>query len=209
MDCKGLKIVVHKITRKTSKIIVSSNQDSTEVKNDLNGRTGMVLVRCLRKAIYWRFGRQGEIRSRFQVSDIEGRGTYQRSQVEGGTDLTPPSWHQGDWGRAQVRREHIRGQWVNKEEEWRVVLGGYRRQGNPIRNKLFTDTSKSPESVFCACFFDNTGTLSLSGSTCIMLYLDLIEFPRLPTRFTQPPYLRYQENPVMIQGKGGRPNPGP
>ena len=72
-----------------------SNQDSTEVKNDVNGREGMVLVRCLRKAIYKSFWRQGEIRLRFEVADIEGRGTYQRSRVKGGTDLNPPSVKMG------------------------------------------------------------------------------------------------------------------
>ena len=56
------------------------------------------------------------------------------------------------------------------------MSGGYRCQGDPIRNGLFTDTSKSPESVFCARFLDNPGTLYLLGSTCIMLNLDLIEF---------------------------------
>ena len=90
-DCKGLNIVVHKITQRTSKIIVRSNQDSTEVKNDVNGRKGMVSVSSLGKEIYGRFWHHEEIRLRFQVSDIEGRGTYQRSRVEGGTDLTPPS----------------------------------------------------------------------------------------------------------------------
>ena len=30
-----------------------------------------------------------------EVADIEGRGTYHRSQFEFGTDLTPPDLHRG------------------------------------------------------------------------------------------------------------------
>ena len=55
IDCYGLKIVVQKKTQRTSKIVVRPNQDSTEVKNDVNGREGMVSVRCLRKAIHGSF----------------------------------------------------------------------------------------------------------------------------------------------------------
>ena len=82
---------MHKNIGRASIVFVRSNKDSTEVKNDVYGRTGMVSVRSLEKEIYERFWRQGEIRSRFEVSDIEGRGTYQRSRVEGRTDLNPPS----------------------------------------------------------------------------------------------------------------------
>ena len=57
-----------------------------DIKIDVNGK---VLIRCSGKAIYGRFWRQGEIRWKVEVADIEGRGTYHMSRVEGGTDLTP------------------------------------------------------------------------------------------------------------------------
>ena len=56
------------------------------------------------------------------------------------------------------------------------MSGGYRHQGNPIQNGLFTDTGKPPESVFCAPFLDKTGTLSLLESVFTATYLDWIEF---------------------------------
>ena len=57
------------------------DQDRIYVKSDFNGR---VSIRCSGKAS---MGDQVE----GEVADIEGRGTYNRNQVEGGADLTPPS----------------------------------------------------------------------------------------------------------------------
>ena len=81
-----------------------SDQGGIDFKNDVNGREEMVSIRCLGRAIYGRFWRQGE----------------------------------------------------------------------PIRNGLFTDTSKPPESVFCANFLENPGTLSLLGGPCTLPNLELI-----------------------------------
>ena len=66
-----------------------SDQGGIDVKNDVNGREEMVSIRCLGKAIHGRFWRQGDIRWRVQVDEIEGRIIYQRSRFEGGTDLSP------------------------------------------------------------------------------------------------------------------------
>ena len=51
----------------------------------------MVLIRRLGKEITGRFRCQGKIRLRVEVAGIEGRGAYQRSRFEGGTDLIPPA----------------------------------------------------------------------------------------------------------------------
>ena len=51
----------------------------------------------------------------------------------------------------------------------------YQRQGDQIRSGLFTDTSKTTVSLFCAHLLDNPGTLSLLGGACTMTYLDLIK----------------------------------
>ena len=80
----GLQIVVQKNTRRNSKTFVMSDQGGIDVINDFNGREEMVSIRCLGKAIYGSFWRQGEIRWRVQVGDIEGRIIYQRSRFEGG-----------------------------------------------------------------------------------------------------------------------------
>ena len=72
-------------------MFVRLDLDDIDVKNDVNGREGMVSIRCPGKAIYGRFWSQENIRSRFEVADIEQRGTYQRSRVEGGTKFTHPS----------------------------------------------------------------------------------------------------------------------
>ena len=82
---------MHENTGRTSKICVRSDQDRIDVKNDVNGREIMVSIRCSEKVIYGKFRSQGEIMWRVEVADIKGRGTYQRSLVEGGTDLNPPA----------------------------------------------------------------------------------------------------------------------
>ena len=53
---------------------------------------------------------------------------------------------------------------------------GYRRQGYPIINVLFTDTGKPSASVFCANFLDKTGTLSSLSGVYTAPYIDSIEF---------------------------------
>ena len=155
------------------------------------------------------FGIKGRIGRNLRYLILKGREPIRGVESRVGLTSPPPYWHQGDWGQAQVRGEPIRGKGIRKEEEWRGISGGYRRQWYPIRNGLFTDTSKPPASVFCAHFLDNPGTLSLLGSTCIIVFIDLIEFTPLPTSSFQQPLLRDWENPVTRQGEGGRPNPGP
>ena len=66
-----------------------SDQGGIDVKNDVNGREEMVSIRCLEKATYGSFWRQGKIRWRVQMDNIEGRIIYQRSRFEGGTEPVP------------------------------------------------------------------------------------------------------------------------
>ena len=68
--------------------VLRPEQDRIDIKSDVNGR-GVVSIRFLRKAIYGRFWIQVEIKWIFEVTYIEERGTYKRSQVKGWTDLTP------------------------------------------------------------------------------------------------------------------------
>ena len=137
-----------------------SDQEGIDAKRDVNGREGMFLIRRSGKAIYGIFRSQRNIWLRVEVDDIEGRGAYCRSQFKGGTGLIPSDWHQEGQGKDHVRVEHIRGQGVRKEEEGMGMSGGYRRQWNPIKNGLFTETGKSPTSVFCDHLSDKSGTLS-------------------------------------------------
>ena len=75
---------------KTSETILRLDQDRIDVKSDVN-RKEMVSIRCSEKEIYGRFFHQGKISWRVEVADTEGMGIYWRSQVEGGTDLSPPA----------------------------------------------------------------------------------------------------------------------
>ena len=79
-------MVVHKNMRSNTEKNVRSDQDRIDVKIDVNGK---VSIRFLVKAINGRLWCQGDIRWRVEVYDIKGRGTYHRSRVEGGTELTP------------------------------------------------------------------------------------------------------------------------
>ena len=160
---------MHENTGRTSENVVRSDQDGIDVNIDVNGK---VSIWCLGNAIYERFRRQENIRWRFEVADIEGRGNYHRSQVEGGTDLTPPQLDTGGIDVRLMSGESL----LEAKEEGRFLSVGYRCQGYPIRNGLFPDTSKPPTSVFCAHFSDNPGTLSSTVSVCTTPYLELIEF---------------------------------
>ena len=122
----GIIFFVYKRTGRNSFVLVRLDQDRIYIKSNVNGRE-MASIRWSGKAIYGRFWRQGDIRWRCEVTDIEGRGTYQRSRAEDGTDLTPQYWQRGDWGKAHVRGESIIGQGGSKEEERRVLSGGYQR----------------------------------------------------------------------------------
>ena len=62
---------MHKNTGRASKTFVRSDQYGIDVENDVNGREGMFLVRCLWKALYERFWSQGDIMWRVEVADIE------------------------------------------------------------------------------------------------------------------------------------------
>ena len=70
----------------------------------------MVLIRHLWNTITGRFFHQGKNRLRVGLYDIEGRGAYQRSRFDDGTDLIPPALHPGYIGQDHVRGEYIRGQ---------------------------------------------------------------------------------------------------
>ena len=98
-------MVVHKNIGRNPKV-VRSYQDGTKVNSDVSGGEGIVSIWCLEKAIYGRFQNQGDIRCMIEVTDIEDRGNYQRSQVEGETGLpltilTPGGLSSGSYqGRA-------------------------------------------------------------------------------------------------------------
>ena len=64
---------------------------------------------------------------RVEVAVIKRRGEYHKSRFEGGTDLTTPYLHRGDQGQAHVMGGPIIGQGGSKEEERRVLSGGYQR----------------------------------------------------------------------------------
>ena len=115
---------------------MKTEQYGVDVKSDVNGREGIVSVRRLGKAIIGRFWRQGNIRLRFEVDDIEGRGDYWRSRFEDGTDLVSPSLTLGvsRSGSCQGRTHQRPGR---KEG---VVRKGYVRRipaSRGSRSKLF------------------------------------------------------------------------
>ena len=64
-------MVVHENIGRTSEKFVRLDQDKIDAKIDVNGK---VSIRCSGKEIYGRFWRQGEIRWRVEVDDIEGGG---------------------------------------------------------------------------------------------------------------------------------------
>ena len=74
-------MVVHKNMGRCTKKSVRSDQYGIDVKNDVNGRERIVLVRCLWKEFYGRFWCRGDIMWRIEIDDIEERGTHQRSRV--------------------------------------------------------------------------------------------------------------------------------
>ena len=55
----------------------------------------------LREVNIWKISVSRGDKVGFEVADIEGRGTYHRRLVQGGTDVTPP---QLDTGGIEVRR---------------------------------------------------------------------------------------------------------
>ena len=61
---------MYKNTGRTSKI-VTSDQDSIDIKSDVNGRE-MFSIRCSGKAIYGRFRLQGEIRWKLRRMTLKG-----------------------------------------------------------------------------------------------------------------------------------------
>ena len=80
---------MHKNTERTSYKYVRLDQGGIDVKSDVNGREGIVLIMCSRREIYGRAKHQGKIWLRSEVADIECRGAYCRSLFEGATDLIP------------------------------------------------------------------------------------------------------------------------
>ena len=84
----------HENRGRTSETFGRTDQDGIDVKIDVNGK---VLLSArdfnIRKILMSKVNQvEGE------VADIEGRGTYHRSWVEVGIDLTPLYWHRGAWG---------------------------------------------------------------------------------------------------------------
>ena len=172
----GIKTVLHKNTGRTSRtnLEVRPGWGWRQIWCQWERRN--VSIRYLGKLIYGIFWRQGYIWWKIEVSDIEGRGTYQKIRVKGGTDFTYQSCHRANWGQAHVKGEPIRGQGIRREEEGRGLSGGYRSQGDPIRNGLFPDTGKPPASVFCSHLSNKPGTLSSFGDVCTTPPPNLIEF---------------------------------
>ena len=94
-------------------------------------------IRRLGKPIIGILWRQNNIRLRFEVANIEGRGAYWRSWFECGADLIPPAWHRGYRGQYPVRGEPIIAKGESKKEYGRGISGVYWRQGYPIWKGLF------------------------------------------------------------------------
>ena len=67
---------------------VSTVQDYRQ-NSDVNGRDGMVLNRRSGETITGGIRSQWKIRSRVEVAAVKGRVAYQKSRLEGGTDLIP------------------------------------------------------------------------------------------------------------------------
>ena len=67
-----------------------SDEDGIDLKSDVNGREGIVLITRSGKAVSVRFLRQGKVRLRVEVAGIKWRGAYCRSQFKGGTNFIPP-----------------------------------------------------------------------------------------------------------------------
>ena len=72
-------------------MFVREDQYRIDIKSDDNKREGMVLIKLSGKSITGRLLCQGNTRLRVEVDVIYGKVAYQRSQFEGGTDLTPPA----------------------------------------------------------------------------------------------------------------------
>ena len=74
----------------------------------LNRRSGETITGGIRS--------QWKIRSRVEVAAVKGRVAYQKSRLEGGTDLIPTTWHWGVQGQSHVRGGTIIVQEGRKEE---------------------------------------------------------------------------------------------
>ena len=85
----------------------------------------MVSIRRSGKSISGIFWSQGKIWLRVEVTGIEGKGAYWRSQFESGTDLISSALNWRYKGQSHVRGEPIIVQGERKEEEGRVLSGGY------------------------------------------------------------------------------------
>ena len=135
--------------RKDLREIREVGQDKIDVKISVNGK---VYIRCLGKAIYGRFWRQGEIRWRVRWLTLKGGELITGS--ESGVGLTSPP--QLDTGGVEVRL--MSGEiLLEAREEGRRRKEGVCQEDTSIegvhfRNGLLPDTGMPPESVFCAHF---------------------------------------------------------
>ena len=163
----------------------------------------MVSLTCLDRAIYDRIRIQGEIRWRIEVAAIKGRGTYQRSRVEGVTDLSPPSLTPGilRLGSCQGRSCPRKG----KKEGFCQEDTGVK--GVPFKMVFLL----TPVSLLQVYFI-------LTSPTIQGLYLCWVAFVQrlilnrssspLNYKFFPPTQPRYWDTPVITQRGGGLSQPG-